>query len=91
MDSNFDILQFYAFSANHPAGDGVGDVVKNKSDYVNLNDITNWRRMFSSLWSEDPFYVPEYTIGGRCCGNRSFTSYEHAYQYMKFALAEHPI
>ena len=71
---NTDILQFYAFSSDKPAGDGSGDCVLNKLSYVELNNIVNWRRMFSSLWMNDPFTF----------NNLKFQSYEHAYQYSKY-------
>lgn len=69
-----DILQFYAFSADKQAGKGVGDFISNPAIYTELNKISNWRRMFSSLWSKDPFKFDGLT----------FQSYEHAYQYLKF-------
>ena len=71
-----DTLQFYAFSADKKAGDGIGDSVKSAVDYDKLNEIPNWRRMFSSFWSEDPFIYE----------NRTYTSLEHAYQASKYFI-----
>jgi len=71
-----DTLQFYAFSANKKAGEGVGDIINDHSEYTKLNKITNWRRMFSSFWSEDPFVFE---------GN-TYLSFEHAYQSSKYRI-----
>jgi len=71
-----DTLQFYAFSADKSAGNGKGDVVSDKSVYNNLNQIKNWRRMFSSLWAEDPFVFE----------GRTYLSFEHAYQSSKYRI-----
>ena len=71
-----DVLQFYAFSTHKDAGDGVGDVVANKSQYKKLNKIHNWRRMFSSFWSGDPFQFE----------GLHYLSYEHAYQAAKYKI-----
>lgn len=73
-----DILQFYAYSADKPAGKGVGDVVRNPEDYSDLNKIKHWRRMFSSLWEE------EFTYQGY-----TYLSFEHCLQACKFKLTGH--
>lgn len=75
-----DTLQFYAFSAHKNAGSGVGDIVEDPTLYENLNKIVNWRRMFSSLWSEDPFMYNGLT----------YLSYEHAYQACKYSVNGYP-
>lgn len=71
-----DILQFYAFSADKNAGSGVGDVVKDISIYEELNKITNWRRMFSSKWSGNPFKYE----------NLTYYTFDHAYQAQKYKI-----
>jgi predicted NAD-dependent protein-ADP-ribosyltransferase YbiA (DUF1768 family) len=73
-----DTLQFYAFSANKPAGKGVGDNVKDPSIYSELNKIENWRRMFSSLWEEEFVYEGAH-----------YLSFEHCFQACKFNLTGH--
>ena len=72
-----DKLQFYARSADKPAGLGIGDVVDDPSIYEKLNEIPNWRRMFSSLWDGENI----------TCGTRTYKSYEHAFQAQKFLSA----
>lgn len=74
-----DILQFYAFSANKPAGKGVGDIVSDPSIYKELNKIENWRRMFSSLWEE-----------AFCFEGYNYQSFEHCLQACKFNITGHP-
>ena len=71
-----DILQFYAYSADKNAGEGTGDVVKDKLIYTELNKIPNWRRMFSSKWSGNPFKYKDLT----------YLTYDHAYQAAKYNL-----
>ena len=71
-----DVLQFYAFSADKKTGEGVGDSVHLATDYDELNKVRNWRRMFSSFWSEDPFIF----------NNQTYTSFEHAYQASKYVI-----
>lgn len=72
-----DTLSFYAFSADRPAGFGIGDVVADPSLYSALNAIPNWRRCFSSLYSEEPFIWNGHT----------YRSVEHALQSAKFTSA----
>ena len=74
-----DVLQFYAFSADKPAGKGIGDLINDENEYSELNQIKNWRRMFSSFWSESPFMFE---------GN-TYKSFEHAYQASKFLVNGH--
>lgn len=74
-----DVLQFYAFSADKPAGEGIGDIVGDKELYKELNLIKDWRKMFSSFWSGSPFIFE---------GN-TYKSFEHAYQASKFLLNGH--
>ena len=69
-----DTLQFYAFSADRPAGQGTGEHVQDPTKYNELNNIRHWRRMFSSLWANDPFIYK----------NRTFKSHEHTYQASKY-------
>jgi len=71
-----DRLQFFAFSADKPAGKGVGDLIKDPTIYKELDEIKNWRRVFSSLWTniDEPFEYQE----------RKYISYEHAFQSAKF-------
>ena len=71
-----DVLQFYAFSADKPAGMGIGDVVSDFSAYDELNKIKDWRKMFSSYWSNSPFIF----------NGRTYMSFEHAYQASKFLI-----
>jgi predicted NAD-dependent protein-ADP-ribosyltransferase YbiA (DUF1768 family) len=71
-----DTLQFYAFSADKKAGKGSGDVVADETVYRELNEIKNWRRMFSSFWAEDPFTFER----------KTYLSYEHAYQTAKYKI-----
>lgn len=75
-----DILQFYAFSADKSPGKGTGDTVSDPKLYDELNSIKNWRRMFSSFWSDDPFVF--------CFDTETLTyqSYEHVYQAAKFKI-----
>jgi len=75
-----DILQFYAFSADKSPGKGTGDSISDPKLYEELNEIKNWRRMFSSFWSEDPFMFN--------FDNKTLTyqSYEHVYQAAKFKI-----
>ncbi len=70
-----DVLQFFAFSADKPAGNGAGDKVNDKSIYKELNNIKNWRKMFSSFWAES------FEFNG--C---TYLSFEHAYQAAKFEI-----
>lgn len=70
-----DRLVFFAKSADKPAGSGVGDVVANSAEYAELNTLKNWRRVFSTLWDEEPF-----TYQGR-----TYRSLEHALQALKFS------
>lgn len=44
--------------------------------YKELSLVPHWRRMFSSLWKEDPFYL----------WNLTFLSHEHAYQASKYLV-----
>lgn len=75
--TNKDVLQFYAFSQNKNAGEGVGDIVNsNPKIYSPLNEIVGWRRMFSSFWSGDPFVY----------NGKTYLSFEHAYQASKFRI-----
>lgn len=78
VDANVDadILQFYAFSADKPAGKGVGDCINNENDYAELNSIKDWRKMFSSFWSQAPFMFE----------GKTYLSFEHAYQASKFII-----
>lgn len=80
-----DRLQFYARSANMPAGSGVGDVVEDPSIYEKLNEITNWRRMFSSLW--DGEIIKHESNLDKSGSIRSYKSFEHAFQAQKFLSA----
>ena len=70
-------LQFYARSADMPAGSGVGDCVEDPSIYAKLNKIPNWRRMFSSLWDGENILYK----------GRTYKSFEHAFQAQKFIHA----
>ena len=69
-----DKLQFFRRSANKPAGKGVGEYVNNSNDYIELNKIKDWRKIFCSLWSEESFEYEGY----------HYKSYEHAFQSEKF-------
>jgi predicted NAD-dependent protein-ADP-ribosyltransferase YbiA (DUF1768 family) len=71
-----DTLQFYAFSKDVNAGEGAGDIVKCPTDYIELNKIKNWRRMFSSFWDGDPFVY----------NGKTYLSFEHAYQSSKYRI-----
>ena len=71
-----DVLQFYAFSADKPAGKGVGDIVTNIEIYDQLNKIKDWRKMFSSYWPGSPFVFE----------GKTYLSFEHAYQASKFLI-----
>ena len=72
----YDELHFYAFSANNNAGKYKKDIVNDPCKYDELNKINNWRQMFSSFWTNDPFVYE---------GN-TYLSYEHAYQASKFKI-----
>ena len=69
-----DILCFYSGSADKSPGKGIGEYVSDISIYSELEEIPNWRRMLSTLWSEEPFVY----------GGATFTSTEHALMRDKF-------
>ncbi len=71
-----DILQFYAYSSDKNAGNGVGDKVKDKTIYTELNQIPEWRRMFSSKWTGNSFKYKDLT----------YFSFDHAYQSEKYRI-----
>ena len=71
-----DVLQFYKGSADKYPGRGVGEHVNSRGDYLELSQITNWRRMFSDMWNEH-VQVDGYTYG----------SHHHAFQAAKFWTA----
>lgn len=75
-ETSSDIIQFYAFSKDTMPGNGVGDIINDPPIYSNLKSYPNWRRMFSSFWSDDPFVYE----------GKTYLSYEHAYQASKFIL-----
>ncbi len=74
--SKVDRIQFFAFSADKSAGRGVGDVIKTPNEYSELDNIKNWRRIFSSLWTH-----PQTPIS---YNGLKYISFEHAFQSAKF-------
>jgi hypothetical protein len=82
MSSDEDMLCFYASSADKPAGKGANEYVSDASVYAELDSITHWRRMFSSLFV---FMNGEKLVWR----GRSYRSHSHAYQAAKFTTAGH--
>src|SRR5438105_9261692 len=74
-----DKLYFYAFSADKPAGSGPNknEYTKDPSIYQSLNQIPNWRRVFSSLYDQENFTYNQ----------KTYRSVEHALQAQKFESA----
>ncbi len=50
-----DKLQFIIRSADKHLGKGVGEYIKTLSDYDQLNNIKQWRKIFSPLWFKEPY------------------------------------
>jgi len=74
-----DVLCFYASSAHRVAGKGPNECVSDVRDYVKLNEIPNWRRMFSSLYSGESLVWR----------GQTYRSHSHAFQAAKFHAAGH--
>lgn len=70
-----DKFQFYYKSADKYPGEGAGEFVNNKNDYIELSKIPNWRRVFSSLFLNELVYL-----------DKRYGSFEHAFQAQKFAV-----
>jgi hypothetical protein len=72
-----DILCFYTKSADKVPGKGVGEHLSDPSSYGELAKIPHWRRMLSTLYSDEPFKY----------NGATFTSTEHALMREKFSSA----
>lgn len=72
-----DKLFFYSKSRDVDPGKGANEYVKNTEEYIELDYISNWRRILSN------FHVAPFKYNGL-----TFNSIEHVFQAEKIALAD---
>jgi predicted NAD-dependent protein-ADP-ribosyltransferase YbiA (DUF1768 family) len=72
-----DTLFFFSKSADKPVGKGTNEHVSNPQDYMQLGQITHWRKILSN------FYVAPFVWR-----DRTWNSVEHAFQASKIALVD---